>query len=618
VVIVDPDAGVRGRVAESIAATATRVEQAESIEAARGLLASPDPDTVAVLDCGLLGSDVDARLEELWSCDDAPALVLLARERELATAIRAQRRWAAEVLLRDASLPAELPAALRRVRARWRWMAPFGDLDRLLEDMIDASPDALLLVDEQGRVRRGNRAAAELFEHPRAVLTELSVDELLPAGAREVHASHLSSWFDRPSQRPLRKGRTLHGQTRSGRRIPLQIGLGRVKAGRETLALVVLRDVTEREQLERELQHAQKLEAVGQLAGGVAHDFNNVLTGIQSFASFARDAIEEGHPAREDLDEVLHAVGRAEALTSQLLAFSRRQSAPPVVIDVADRIMALEKMLRRLVGEHIHLKIACEPDTGHMLIDPGQLDQVVMNLVVNARDAMPDGGSIEIHARSVDRLGPSPEVEVQVHDTGEGIEHDLVHRIFEPFFTTKAEGLGTGLGLSIVHGIVQQSGGQIDVDNRAGRGCTFTVRWPRHETRRTLSRPPPGLQHDPGGPLRVLLVEDAAPVREAVRRILTREGHDVSVASGPAEALVMAEAAPEGFDVLLTDVVMPVMSGPELAARIRRWGRARRVMYMTGYTDEDTSKHLAGSDDPVLLKPFAPTRLLEALRELMQ
>jgi nitrogen-specific signal transduction histidine kinase/ActR/RegA family two-component response regulator len=399
--------------------------------------------------------------------------------------------------------------------------------------------------------------------------------------------------------------------------------------GRPKYRLAFVEDVTQRAELEEQLRQAHRLEAVGRLAGGVAHDFNNLLTAINGYAEFALDRLEPG-AVREDIEEILKAGKRAGSLTSQLLAFSRKQLLQPEDLNFNHLVADMHNMLRRLIGEHIELgTVFYGPESLEVRADPGQLGQVVLNLVVNARDAMPSGGRITIETSSVTIDGDSPLLAndgakpgeyavLSVRDTGVGIASADVAQLFEPFFTTKGVGKGTGLGLATVYGIVRQSDGFVTVSSPPGAGATFEVYLPRVLTAREAGSP----SDDPAKPLHgrecVLLVEDEPVVRKLVREMLVRNGYDVLAAEDGPSALALAESASVTIDVLVTDVVMPNMSGRELAERLLVTHPETLVLYTSGYTDTTVmSAGDLGERTHFLQKPFGATELTEKIRVLV-
>ncbi len=378
-------------------------------------------------------------------------------------------------------------------------------------------------------------------------------------------------------------------------------------------------DITERRRLEEHLQQASKMEAVGRLAGGVAHDFNNLLTVISGYGQMVIDAIDKGSPVDRDyVEALLEAARRAAALTNQLLAFSRRQVIQPKVIDLNALVRNIQNMLERVIGEHIALSVETAGDPCMILADAGQIEQVMMNLAANARDAMPKRGTLEIRTAVLTRA-TGERVLLQVTDTGEGIDASTREHIFEPFFTSKGKGKGTGLGLSTVYGIVQQSGGEISVETERGRGTSFRITLPRVHAREDAPVPEPGSQTLRKGTETILLVEDESSVRQLVREMLHQQGYRVIEACDGREALQLYERHRKSIDLVLTDVIMPNMSGRELAERIAAIDPVLKLIYMSGYTGDVIAQHGRMSEDtPLLQKPFTPLALAHKLRELIE
>jgi signal transduction histidine kinase len=382
-----------------------------------------------------------------------------------------------------------------------------------------------------------------------------------------------------------------------------------------------------RHALENQLEQSRKMEAVGRLAGGVAHDFNNLLTAILGYSNLVLEELEPGHPARADVEHMRRAGESAASLTQQLLAFSRKQILQPQVLDLNRVVTRAEALLQRLIGEHIRLVTALDPSLDRVNADPGQLEQVIVNLAINARDAMSEGGNLTIETANVELdesyvqqhggSSPGAHVMLAVSDTGVGMDAETRERIFEPFFTTKRRGEGTGLGLSTVYGIVTQSGGSIWVYSEPTRGTTFKVYFPSaREAAPQVVAPPrtDGLK----GTETILLAEDQPEVRSVARAVLERYGYRVLEASHGDEALRILRAHREPIHLLLSDVVMPSMSGPELARLVQLEHSGIRVLYASGYTDDAIVRH--GVLDPgvaFLQKPFTPTALLRKIRELL-
>jgi PAS domain S-box-containing protein len=396
----------------------------------------------------------------------------------------------------------------------------------------------------------------------------------------------------------------------------------------ERLIYAAARDVTARKKLEGQFLQSQKMEAVGRLAGGVAHDFNNVLSVVLSYTALLLDDLKPGDPLRDDISEIHLAGKRATELTRQLLAFSRQQVLQPQIVDLNEVIGGMEKMLHRLVREDIALSLIPAAALGKVRVDPGQLEQIVMNIVVNARDAMPHGGTISIETANVElddeyvrdhvEARPGRYVRLTVSDTGTGMDADTRARVFEPFFTTKPKHQGTGLGLSTVYGIVQQSGGTVTAHSEPGHGTTFKIYLPRTDLEATAPAASVVTAGVLTGTETILLVEDEDQVRVLARTILQRNGYHVLTAHNGGEALLVCEQYGETIQLLLTDVVMPRMSGPQLAERLAGMRPAMKVLFMSGYADNAIVPHgVLDPDVAYLQKPFTPSALLRKIRDVL-
>jgi two-component system, cell cycle sensor histidine kinase and response regulator CckA len=406
---------------------------------------------------------------------------------------------------------------------------------------------------------------------------------------------------------------------------------GRVEhdaSGRPIRLLGAAQDVTERHELQEQLRQSQKMEASGRLAGGVAHDFNNLLTVIFSFGEFAVESLEPTHPARADLAEVLRAAEQAKSLTGQLLAFSRQQTVMPRVIDINERVANVDAMLRRILGDDIAFATHLMTGLWNARIDPNALEQVIVNMAVNARDAMPSGGKLTLETSNVilgdeerggkgRRIPPGEYVALVISDDGEGMSDEVKARIFDPFYTTKGTGRGTGLGLSTSYGIIRQADGYVWVYSEPGQGTTFKVYLPRvlaaldREERRPIAEAF-------GGTESILLAEDNAQVRDATVRALRALGYTVTVASSGHEALALVDAGEMVVDLLLTDVVMPRMNGKQLADQVATRRPAVKVLFMSGYTENTIVHHgVLDAGIELLQKPFAPAALGARVRQVL-
>ena len=388
---------------------------------------------------------------------------------------------------------------------------------------------------------------------------------------------------------------------------------------------------SKRRQLEAQLRQSQKMEAIGHLAGGVAHDFNNVLTAILGYCRLMLVQMGSDDTLRPQVEQIRQAANRAAELTGQLLAFGRKQVLNPRILDLNQIVAGMEPMLGRIIGEDIRLSTVLAPDLGRVKADPGQVEQVLLNLVVNARDAMPEGGSLVIRTANVllessDLQPATPgsggeHIMLSVTDSGMGMDHETQARIFEPFFTTKEAGRGTGLGLSMVYGVVEQSGGRVGVWSEPGRGTTFRIYLPQvssDEAMMVEPAQPAAPPRDTRGSELILLVEDDAQVRTLVHRILERQGYQVLEAKHPQEAILLSERTPDRIDLLLTDVIMPTMNGRELVERLTAARPDLRVLYMSGYAERAFSQD--GRTPPgasLIQKPFEPDALVLRIREIL-
>jgi two-component system, cell cycle sensor histidine kinase and response regulator CckA len=391
----------------------------------------------------------------------------------------------------------------------------------------------------------------------------------------------------------------------------------------------VTHDLTERRSLEERLSQSQKMEAIGTLAGGVAHDFNNLLSVVISYSELLADGLKDGDPMRADLDEIKGAGWRGVALTRQLLAFSRQQVLQPKVVDLTEIVAGMETMLRRLIGEDVELTAIGPPTLDKINVDPGQMEQVIMNLAVNARDAMPRGGKLtietaeivldETYASEHSGVKPGPHVMLVVSDTGIGMENATQARMFEPFFTTKEIGTGTGLGLATVFGIVRQSGGAISASSEPGKGTTFKVYFPVADRAMVARAPVPSAdRRSLRGSETILLVEDDEGVRIVTRTILRKYGYNVLEAHGVGDAFLLCDQDAATIHLLLTDVVMPRMSGRQLASKLITARPDLKVLYMSGYTDDAVVRHgILDATIALLQKPITPEALVRKVRDVL-
>ena len=468
--------------------------------------------------------------------------------------------------------------------------------------VLDASPNAIVGVDASARIVYANASCETTFGYLRRELIGEPVELLLPDRVSERHVDHRTSFMVRPVARPMGIGLDLAGRRKDGSEFPVEISLSPVgtDGGLQVFATIV--DITARKAAEAQLLQAQKLESIGRLAGGIAHDFNNMLFAIRGYGELLAEDLAIENRADFDPDRSLRhveaigqVVDRATELSTQLLAFGRRQVVSAQVVELARAVHAIDPMLHRLIGEQIRLAVRLAGDTGRIRVDPGQLDQIIVNLVVNARDAMPDGGTITIESGNAEfdepyaiehfDVTPGRYVFLAVSDTGHGMDREVREHIFEPFFTTKEPGKGTGLGLATTYGIVRQAGGHIWLYSEPGRGSTFKLYFPRADEPAT---PGPDALEDEGrrGAGLVLVAEDEPAVRDVTTQLLERAGYRVTAVATAADALERIASAGEPVHALVTDVVMPGMSGIELAERVFEQHPEVRVVLLSGYTAE--------------------------------
>ena len=498
------------------------------------------------------------------------------------------------------------------------------DSERKYRLLFETNPEPMFVYDfETLHILAANGAAVARYGHTESEFLQLTLRDIRPP---EEQARLDEELGHRPDDGAVRAG--VRHWTKQGKRFEVDLIARPLDFAGRRARLVLARDVSAQRQLEEQLRQSQKMEAVGQLAGGIAHDFNNLLTAILGSTQLLLHNTPAGDPRREDAEEIRHAGLRAAELTRQLLAFSRRQVLAPKVLDLNAVVANMDRMLRRLLGEDVELATSLEPAAGAVNADPGQLEQVLLNLAVNARDAMPGGGRLSIgttrftlHEEHVERRHRMPAgdyVCLVVADTGVGMDETTQAHLFEPFFTTKEVGKGTGLGLATVYGIVKQSGGYIWVYSEPGHGTTVKIYLPR--VARVAEAPVPVTEPKPvrGGDETVLLVEDAAPVRTLARRSLEARGYRVLEAPDGPSALTLSASHGGGIDILVTDVVMPGMSGRELAERLAPQRPSMKVLYTSGYTDDTMVRQgVLTAGVAFLQKPFVPDTLARKVRDVL-
>lgn len=494
-----------------------------------------------------------------------------------------------------------------------------------LHSVIRTSPMAIVGMDGEQRVCIWNEAAEHIFGW-----TEREVlGKPYPLVQEEEWEDFRKGLKDQAEGMTIRSHETQRTH-KDGKKVQVRLSAAAFRDQNEKVAgwVGLLEDVTEQKLLEAQYRQAQKMEAIGQLVGGIAHDFNNVLGVVVGSAEVLAESLKPGDAGARYLGDILSASSRATGLVKQLLAFTRQQVLEPRVLVANETVRGIESMLRRVIGENIELHDSLAPDLWRVKVDPGQLEQVVLNLAVNARDAMPEGGKLiietknivadELYGRTHKGMQPGAYVMLCVSDTGTGMDAVTQSRIFEPFFTTKEKGKGTGLGLSTVYGIVQQSGGHIWVYSEVGRGTAFKIYFPRTEEMAVVEAPMPAPATAPGGDEKIMLVEDEDSLRALGCEILRQSGYEVLEAAGPKEALELVEKNGQAIDLLMTDVIMPGMSGHALAELLKPRFAGLRILYVSGYTDDAIARH--GVLEPgveFLQKPYTRSALTQKIRSML-
>jgi two-component system, cell cycle sensor histidine kinase and response regulator CckA len=571
------------------------------------------PFDIVICDWSMPRFSAPAALAELKARGlDLPFIIVSGTVGEEA-AVEAMRAGAHDYVLKDrlARLPAVIERELRDRDARRTSESARQASEALFARLSASGIIGIVVGDNFGALHEANDTFLRLVGYTRADLEagnvrwrSLTAPEWQPVtdvGIASLRAVGLAAPYEKEYVR------------KDGTRLPVMVGLASL-GGERTLGFMI--DLTAQKRAEaalvesqEQLRQAQKMEAIGRLAGGVAHDFNNMLSVILSYGLMMTDELPETDPMRDDALEIVKAAERAAALTRQLLMFSRQEIVKPRVLDLRERVANMHNMLGRLLGEDVELDTCCADSLGHVRADPSHIEQVVMNLVVNARDAMPTGGKLTIRLRD-----DGDRVVLAVTDTGIGMDRETQTRIFEPFYTTKGPGRGTGLGLSTVFGIVEQCGGSIRVKSELGAGTTFEVSLPRVDAAVDRDLTATAERSELSGSETIMIVEDEVQVRNVARTILRDFGYRVVEVNDAVEALHYKGAV----DLVITDLVMPQMSGTELAAQLGRDRPALKILCMSGYTDDALVRHgLAASGVSFLQKPITPALLIRQVRAVL-
>ena len=530
------------------------------------------------------------------------------------------------------------------VSAIYRDITSLKKAEAMFEGLLEGGADAVVLVGEDGAIRLVNRQAENLFGYSREELLGRQVEVLVPERVRELHPTHRAVYFENPVTRPMGADLELTAVRRDGSEFPVDIALASINMNDEVLVSAAIRDISDRiraaqekEKLEARLRRT-RLESIGQLAGGIAHDFNNLLAGIMSYARLVQDGIKDQMEGRasdadsqqlllEDIGKILRATDRAAALTHQLLLFGRKDVKKEEIIDINGVMEEMEDMLRRTIGEQVILVTRLTKPLLPVKIDPGHLEQVLMNLVVNARDAMPGGGRLMVETTEVDLdehyagtqgINAGRYVTLSVSDTGSGMDPEVAKKAFEPFFSTKPRGEGSGLGLATVFGIVIQANGHASIYSEPGIGTTVRIYLPSVEGPASVRSAARKASVGPVKGETILLVEDEEIVRQPAGRFLANAGYQMLVAEDPEAAISLAERHEGKIDLLLTDVVMPGMTGKEMALKLLVERPDMKVIYISGYS-EDVIVHQGAVEQGVVLvqKPFTAETLLSRVRDVL-
>jgi two-component system, cell cycle sensor histidine kinase and response regulator CckA len=646
VLIVDDDAQSRQLLEAMLAPEGFLIETASGGEEALAIVARQPPDLILldIMMSGMDGYQVAASIKGDPATKSIPVIMVTALDDR--NAMLLGLRAGAEDFLAKPVDRAEMRVRVRNLLRLKAYSDYHDNYSQMLEkevgsrtaDLVEslrlyrstfeAAPVGIVHVGLDGRWLRVNQRLCDLLGYSREELQSAGIQERVQGEEVDGEAAWSRQMAEGPLDRHVADERQYRRKDGTFVHVRVNTSVHRDAEDQSRFFISVIEDVTEQRLLEAQVQQAGKMDAIGLLASGVAHDFNNLLTVILGFAAIVNEDVAIAEKHGRDLGEIIKAAERAAGLTKQLLAFSRQQVLRTAPLDANGLITDMTGMLRMLIGENITITLSLAPDLPLALADRGQIEQVVMNLVVNARDAMPDGGRVTIETADVElsassihkqEVIPGHYVMLAITDTGKGMTKETQRRLFEPFFTTKETGKGTGLGLSTVYGIVRQSGGAIEVYSEPGRGTTFKVYLPRFAGAAAAPRPVSGVRKAlPTWSETVLVVEDEAAIRQLTNLILQKAGYTVLLAESPVAAERIAGNHPGPIHLMLTDVVMPGMRGPELAERMLRLRPDLRVLFMSGYTDDAITHHgFLDAGTEFLQKPFTPLGLMQKIREVL-
>jgi two-component system cell cycle sensor histidine kinase/response regulator CckA len=581
---------------------------------------------VALVDLKLPDMDGVEVIDRLSALSQLTQTIVLTGNATIESALRALRQRTYDYLVKPVP-PEKLLTTIDRAGERWQRRRAEEALRKSEERaqlLLEHISDVVMVVDDALVVRYVSPSVRHLLDYPPSDLIGRPCLEVIHPDDAAATVHFLRGVAHRGGPQTLQ----MRARPRSGDWRLLEVTATSL-AGRTDMGSVLLtgRDITERRRMEHALQQAQRMDSIGQLAGGVAHDFNNILTAILGFSEILIDDAPAGTDTRLDLEAIQKAAQHGASLSRQLLAFSRRQMLDLKVLDLGQVVRDFERMIARVIGEHIRWQATSDPDLWHVKADRGQLEQVLMNLAVNARDAMPDGGTLTIETRNAtieegttdrSQAAPGTYVRFSVRDTGIGMDADTQARIFEPFFTTKAPGRGTGLGLATVYGIVKQIDGFVDVESEPGQGTTFHIFLPAVADAAADAGGAAPRAAAPVESASILLIEDDAALRRLLVRSLERVGHRVRDAADSEQALAIIAAEPH-FDLLVTDAVLPGQSGPHLARQIEAARPSLRVLFISGYSDDAILRlGLLNEQEAFLQKPFGPRTFVQKVQEVLR